>query len=1036
MKERKVLHPLSLLIALLMMLSTLTLISFSASTQDANIVSIDTAEELIGLAAQVAADAGKFSGKTVKLTSDIDLTDKTWTPIDTFKGTFDGQGYTIEGLTVSGSKQNLAMFNVLDGAIVKNLRLIGSISQDTNTTANSGMIAMLAVKSTGADVLIQNVYVGGTITSVCNNNVLNGAGFVAFVRNNTTIKGCASEVYFVGGGKNHAGFVGSTYNLSNLTLEDCVFYGNVPNAAKAASSSFIGHADGNVTLTRCLDLGYGAERDYNASSENYRGIFMYLANNKQSEARPAEGAVAIPSIVLEDCYVTMDTANTGLIGDHDTKSAGQFNISVKYGGTVTYTYSAGSAERIKAATQDKIKPLAVGGNVTLTKDNFATVCSGFSDWVVTDETVSYQQTGTKTVPLVLPKGILEMQVKYDNTHGQEPGTDTGSDRTGISFEYYNDTNGSGAEISYGNEYYITNQRFDKIPRTFEAWVYIPSDIYYKQRGGVIIGNYASTAKDVFINFEIHSNGVPRLLMSNYDETAHTGTLVDYMFSNATIKADTWTHVAIVYGAGDNNHQVCCYINGNLKQKSAESAWHEIDSSFKDNIIYLGGDGRTMNDQAFRGQLGDVAVYSDVRTADEIKADAQGKPSLTDDNLMLYYEITDEDQGKDIPDLSGNGYDMTYGKVWITEEEVKEIRKQTGKEYTYSIALIPDTQYTVRYYPTKLPPIYDFLIDNAKAKNIQYVISLGDMTDADSGGEWMVVKSQTDRLNGVIPYTVMRGNHDGFTVDSGRFDSYYAKENGYYYKHVTQNGGFFDKSSVKNTYLTFSAGTTDYIILTLDFGAEDNVLAWADSVLKKYADHTAIIVTHGYLNWDGTTLDDRDQFAPTTYAYGANMNNGDDMWNELIRKHENIALVTCGHIYTDNIINTPVKGDNGNIVNQLLVDSQNFDNMLGGTGMIAMMYFTEDGKDAFIEYYSTVYGMYFRSTNQIALSMKNDDIIVDEDEPTGEETTSIEEITTREEESTVGNVEENKGCRSTVGGAVAVIFAIASGAMLLTRKKED
>ena len=107
-------------------------------------------------------------------------------------------------------------------------------------------------------------------------------------------------------------------------------------------------------------------------------------------------------------------------------------------------------------------------------------------------------------------------------------------------------------------YYTTEKRFEKMPITFEAWVYIPKSVY-SQRGGVIIGNYQSFSKDDFVNFEIHTGGVHRLLFCD-----PIGTMHDYKFSRAPVPADKWTHVSIVYGTGTDGKQISCYINGTFK----------------------------------------------------------------------------------------------------------------------------------------------------------------------------------------------------------------------------------------------------------------------------------------------------------------------------------------------------------------------------------------------------------------------------------------------------------------------------------------
>ena len=187
-------------------------------------------------------------------------------------------------------------------------------------------------------------------------------------------------------------------------------------------------------------------------------------------------------------------------------------------------------------------------------------------------------------------------------------------RSGITMER-TETNG----VSHPVGYYTAEKRFEKMPITFEAWVYIPKSVY-SQRGGIIIGNYQSFSKDDFVNFEIHTNGVPRLLIDD-----PSGTMHDYKFTKATVPADKWTHVAIVYGTGTRGQQIYCYINGEFKQASSLENWFEANPEAIDNTVCLAGDYRALNAQAFRGTLGDVWVYSDVRSDREILADYQTAP---------------------------------------------------------------------------------------------------------------------------------------------------------------------------------------------------------------------------------------------------------------------------------------------------------------------------------------------------------------------------------------------------------------------------
>lgn len=528
-------------------------------------------------------------------------------------------------------------------------------------------------------------------------------------------------------------------------------------------------------------------------------------------------------------------------------------------------------------------------------------------------------------------------------HGEEA-----MQRTGISHEMM-ETRGT----VYPSGSYYCEKLLETLPVTMEAWVYLPGDTY-TSLGGTIMGNKPQKNTPAF-SFSIEENGVPQLAFGSAD-----GEHI-FKFTDAAVPQDTWTHVAIVYGTGTNNKQVFCYIDGELKGSSATSKWYAAGTDVLTRPVGLAGDRQQVNFEGFVGTLGDVTVYSDVRTADEIKADVSGAPDLEDPDLLMYYQLSNATAKTTIADSSKNGYDMRYEKMWLTQEERDAIMAEDANVYTYTIAFIPDIQIATRIYPKQLKPIFTFLSENAEAMNIQYAISLGDLTDTNTTEEWERVKTQYDRLNGILPYALIRGNHDITKNDYALlYDQYFSVPGEYYYDHVAENGGFFDDTTTQNTYLTFCVGEVKYVILNLDFGASDEVLAWASDVLTEYADHRALIVTHGYLASNGERLAAEDSGAPSRYE--AQWNDADDMWDKLIRKHENVDLVACGHIGVDHIICSTDTGDNGNTVYQMLSDTQYVDRKILGAGIVTLMHFTEDGRYARVEHYSTVLEKYFRESN--------------------------------------------------------------------------
>lgn len=518
------------------------------------------------------------------------------------------------------------------------------------------------------------------------------------------------------------------------------------------------------------------------------------------------------------------------------------------------------------------------------------------------------------------------------------------ERTGITIDNVK-TDG----VTHPEGYYWSGKQLEEFPVTYEAWIYIPYE-FYNEEGNVILGNIPhsyAVSTNYWFSFEIKWKGEPKLMFGDGDTVVEV-----VLWESSRIPADRWTHLAIVHDI--NNSSVKCYVNGQFTQtKKFGVADFKPDEKILDNPIALAGDGFSANQRAFAGSIGDVAVYSDMRTTTEIVNDYRKGPDVNDENLMLYYKLSEDKNGKDIEDLSGNGYDMKYYSMFITEDEMEDIRDKDDKEYAYSIAFLPDIQFITDRYPNKLAPIFDYVINNKDKKNIKYMVGLGDLTDRNTSQEWSRVKEQFDRLNGVLPYSLVRGNHDGANF----LDTLFGKTTSEYYKHVAANGGFYKESSVTNTYLLFEENNTKYMILNLDFGIGENVLNWADNVISEHPEHRVMIVTHAYLNSNGAHLTKGDWATPS--GSNASYADPDQMWEKHFKKHANIDMIVCGHMPSDQIIVTPAVGDNGNTVYQILIDGQAADTTdFAGLGLVGLMYVTEDGRFAKIEYYSTAYEKYY------------------------------------------------------------------------------
>ena len=198
-------------------------------------------------------------GKTdinITLGKNIDLTGKGWTPIGTnyekrYKGTFDGRGHTIKGLTVTTNDQFVGLFGYLDKAgTVKNVVMEG-IQITSNHVLMSGNTGGVAGYSWGT---IENCSVSGSVSGTVY------VGGVVGVQRDGSITGCSSSAT-VKGTVDVGGVAGQTN--SSATLTACYATGNViiemdpkKNIAggglvgfNAGSSVLACYATGNVTST-------------------------------------------------------------------------------------------------------------------------------------------------------------------------------------------------------------------------------------------------------------------------------------------------------------------------------------------------------------------------------------------------------------------------------------------------------------------------------------------------------------------------------------------------------------------------------------------------------------------------------------------------------------------------------------------------------------------------------------------------------------------------------------------------------------------
>jgi len=293
------------------------------------------------------------------------------------------------------------------------------------------------------------------------------------------------------------------------------------------------------------------------------------------------------------------------------------------------------------------------------------------------------------------------------------------------------------------------------------------------------------------------------------------------------------------------------------------------------------------------------------------------------------------------------------------EDYREWLEPEFAKGDYRIAIVPDIQNMTRCYPSVLGNMIDWIRDNTEKLNIKFMIQVGDLTDANTGTEWARVRDNLAKLDGILPYAFVLGNHDYANSmmsgrDSSAFNIYlpYSK-----YSKTPYFGGAFEEGKMDNTYYFFTAGDTDYMALCLEVTPRDPVVEWANKIVADNPGCSVIVTTHSYLSYTG----EHDNFG----GYGTAGSSGKILWENLVSLHENIIMVLSGHLHHDDIVMRTETGINGNIIQQFLTDAQDMDYYREGIGMIALMTFNNNGRDVAVNWYSTKENALFRDRNQFS-----------------------------------------------------------------------
>lgn len=314
-------------------------------------------------------------------------------------------------------------------------------------------------------------------------------------------------------------------------------------------------------------------------------------------------------------------------------------------------------------------------------------------------------------------------------------------------------------------------------------------------------------------------------------------------------------------------------------------------------------------------------------------------------------------------------------------QVQPVKVKLADERSFSMILLPDPQSYIKFDVNQ--PVFELMTawtaNNLKDLRVKAVLCAGDLVEQNeliipdgvngnqtSTEQWQSAARAFERLDHKVPYVICTGNHDyGYRRSENRlcrFPEYFPVERNSCWRNtlVSVCNNSDGIPTLENAAFEFSDPNWGrMLVISLEFAPRDEALVWARELCEsdKYKNHKVFVLTHSYLEGDGSVIEKESyDVSPANY--------GKAIWEKLIYPCANIKMVVCGHAceiadFKDNVSFRTDRNAAGKPVAQMMFNAQTADGFWhgnGGDGWLRILEFMPDGTTIQVRTFSPLFAI--------------------------------------------------------------------------------